>query len=145
MTVLERSILINATPEAIDGFTSDAARWPEWYPGVEQVTPDAGFPQQPGATAKIVYKAVGTHFNITFTSTEYDFGRSLAYKMDGMMTGMVRYTLTPEGDGTRVTGRFDYDVPGGGLGKILDKLVLERMNAENLEKSLANMKAHIEG
>jgi hypothetical protein len=36
-------------------------------------------------------------------------------------------------------------VPGGGLGKIADKLVIERMNADNLEKSLANMKAILEG
>lgn len=144
MTTLERSIIINAAPEAIDSFTADARRWPEWYPGVEQAEPDDTFPRVGGVT-KVVYKAIGTHFNITFTSIEYDYGRSLAYTMDGMMTGTVRYTLTPEGSGTRVTGRFDYDVPGGGLGKVLDKLLLERMNADNLEKSLANMKASIEG
>jgi hypothetical protein len=35
-------------------------------------------------------------------------------------------------------------VPGGGLGKLFDKLVLGRMNAENLEKALENMKERIE-
>lgn len=143
MTILERSVVIQATPETIDAFTADARRWPEWYPGVEQVEPDGQFPQV-GGQAKVVYKAVGTHFHITFTSVEYDFGHSLAYRLEGMITGLMRYTLAPEGGATRVTGVYDYQVPGGGLGKVFDKLVLERMNADNLEKALANMKAMIE-
>jgi hypothetical protein len=36
-------------------------------------------------------------------------------------------------------------MPGGGLGKIADKLVVERMNTSNLEKSLENLKAYFEG
>jgi carbon monoxide dehydrogenase subunit G len=144
MTVLERSIFIAAPAETIDAFTGDASRWAEWYPGVEQCEPDSAFPRQTGSGAKVVYKALGTHFNITFTSLEYNYLHSLAYRMDGMITGTMRYTLTAEDGGTRVTGTYDYEVPGGGLGKLFDKLVLERMNAENLEKALENMKERIE-
>ncbi|HEX2905932.1 MAG TPA: SRPBCC family protein [Phototrophicaceae bacterium] len=144
MTVLERSVLINASPATIDAFAADIARWPEWYPGVEQIEGDGTFPKL-GGSAKVVYQALGQHLNITFTSVEYNYEHSLAYKMDGMITGTVRFTLTPEGSGTRVTGRFEYELPGGGLGKIFDRLVVERLNAENMEKSLANMKAKIEG
>jgi hypothetical protein len=36
-------------------------------------------------------------------------------------------------------------MPGGALGKIVDKLVVERMNARNLEASLENLKALVGG
>jgi len=36
-------------------------------------------------------------------------------------------------------------MPGAALGKVLDKLVVERMNAKNLEKSLSNLKSLVEG
>jgi uncharacterized membrane protein len=53
--------------------------------------------------------------------------------------------LTAEGDSTRVDLTFDYEMPGGGLGKIADKLVVERTNDKNAETSLANLKALAEG
>ena len=39
------------------------------------------------------------------------------------------------------------DIPfySGGLGQAVNKLVVEKMNAENLEKSLNNLKALVEG
>lgn len=35
-------------------------------------------------------------------------------------------------------------MPGGGLGQALNRLVVEKMNTENLEKSLSNLKALVE-
>ena len=40
---------------------------------------------------------------------------------------------------------FEYEMPGGGVGKLVDRLLAERMNAQNLEKSLENLKALAEG
>jgi uncharacterized membrane protein len=62
-----------------------------------------------------------------------------------MITGTNRMAFEPEGEGTRVTLGFEYEMPGGGVGKLVDRLVIERMNAQNLEKSLENLKALVEG
>jgi hypothetical protein len=35
-------------------------------------------------------------------------------------------------------------MPGGGLGQAVNKLMVEKMNAENLEKSLENLKTLVE-
>ncbi len=40
---------------------------------------------------------------------------------------------------------MDYTVPGSVLGKIADKLVIERRNAEDMEKTLQNLKKLCEG
>ena len=57
----------------------------------------------------------------------------------------IQYNIPlPEGQGTRVTMRFEYEMPGGGVGKLFDRLVVERMNAQNLERSLENLKRLLE-
>ena len=47
MTTLERSVVINATPEAIDKISTDPSRLPEWYAGIQEAMRNgvvAGFP-----------------------------------------------------------------------------------------------------
>ena len=143
MTTLERSVVINATPAAIDAVTSDAGRLPEWYAGIQEARPDDQYPQV-GGVVDTVYKAVGISFKIKMTSEAYQPGQSMRIAMAGMITGTNQWTYQPEGDGTRVTAIFEYEMPGGGVGQVVNKLLVERMNAENLEKSLANLKALVE-
>ena len=144
MTTLERSIVINATPQTIDTITTDPGRLPEWYAGIQEAKADGTYPQV-GGVVETVYKAVGISFKIKMTSEEYVQGQSMQIRMEGMIAGTNRWTYQPEGDGTRLTATFEYEMPGGGLGQAVNKLVVEKMNAENLEKSLENLKALVEG
>lgn len=144
MTTVERSVFINATSEGIDAVSLDPWRLPEWYAGIEHVEPDGVFPQ-PGGAVKMAYKSAGITFNLTMTTLEHVVGEYILYQLSGMIAGSTRWTHTPEGSGTRVTAVFDYEMPGGGLGQIADRLFVERMNTENLEKSLQNLKALVEG
>lgn len=144
MTTLERSILINASVEDIEVIMNDARRLPEWYAGIEQAEPDDVYPE-PGGKVEMVYKAAGATFTMTQTALEYRPGQGGANRMEGMISGGNYLTFTPEGEGTRVTFKFEYEMPGGALGKVFDRLLVERMNAQNLEKSLKNLKALAEG
>ena len=143
MTTLERSVLINAPVDAIEAITDDARRLPEWYAGIEHAEPDDVFPQVGGKVA-LVYKASGVTFNLTQTSVERVPGKSGVNQMEDMITGTNRMTFAPEGEGTRVTMSFEYEMPGGGVGKLFDRLVVERINAQNLERSLKNLKGLLE-
>ena len=40
--------------------------------------------------------------------------------------------------------KIEYQMPGGGVGKIVDRLFVEKMNVKNLEDSLKNLKALVE-
>jgi uncharacterized membrane protein len=145
MAKVENSIVIAASTDEIDAVALDGARLPEWYVGIEKAAPDDMYPEV-GGKVELVYKAAGASFNITLTVTELVRGGHIAYKMEGMMTGTQRWTHEPQGDGsTLTTAVIDYQMPGGALGKIADKLVVERMNAKNLEQSLENLKATVEG
>ena len=144
MTALERSIVINGTAAEINAITSDGDRLPEWYAGITKAASDGIFPE-PGGKVKLTYKAAGITFELSQTSLEYEAGKVGKYKMEGMITGINEVIFEPVDEGTRFTLKFDYEMPGGGVGKIVDKLVVERMNAKNLEESLESIKALVEG
>lgn len=63
MTTVERSIVINATPEAIDAVTLAGDRLPEWYAGMQQAEADATYPE-PGGKVNLVYRAAGINFKL---------------------------------------------------------------------------------
>jgi uncharacterized membrane protein len=142
-TVVEKSIVIHATPAEVDAVTLDGNRLPEWYAGVQSAVPDAAYPEA-GSTVNMVYRSSGVNFKMSMTSLRLVRGESLLLKMDGMITGKNRWFYTPEEEGTRVNCRFEYDMPGGSIGQAVNKLVIERMNVQNLEKSLENLKQVVE-
>ena len=144
MTTIKKSIIINGDPEEINALASDNDRLPEWYTGVVEVDYEPGYPQQSGTKAQLTYKAAGVTFKTTLTSLEHVSGKHSLFQMEGMITGTNRWTYTTEEEGTRLTLEFDYEMPGGGLGKIADRLVVERMNDKNAETSLENLKALFE-
>ncbi len=144
MTTVEKSIFINASVEAIDAVVLDGRRLPEWYAGIQEANPDATFPE-PGGVVNVVYKAAGINFNMTMTCLRLARGQSQLLKLDGMIAGKTRWVYVPEGNGIRVNATFEYEMPGGSIGQAINKLVVEKMNVDNLEKSLNNLKAVVEG
>ena len=144
MTTVERTLFINVPWEQVDAVALDPLRLPEWFAGVEQAEPDGVYPQ-PGGSVKLTYQVAGVKFAVTMTTLELVPGQYVTYRLEGMIKGISTWSHRPEGGGTWLTASFDYEVPGGGVGQVLDKLLIERMNADNLEKSLANLKALVEG
>jgi uncharacterized protein YndB with AHSA1/START domain len=144
MTVIETSIFINRSPEDIFNFAAyQPERIPEWFEGVETVELGNNYPEV-GGQIKVTYKAAGLTLHTTGTVVELVPGEKYAAQYEGMASGLQTWTYTPEGDGTRITLHFDYEMGGGGLGKIADKLIVERQNTKNFEQSLANLKASLE-
>jgi uncharacterized protein YndB with AHSA1/START domain len=143
MTIVQRSILINASPEATMAALSDAHRWPEWYPGMTQIQVDNPFPEK-GGKVTFTVKSGPISFQITETVLDYQPGKLQVLQMEGMMSGKATWEVTPEGDGTRLSTTFDYTLPGGALGNIADTLFVKRQNAASLEAGLNNFKALVE-
>ena len=100
----------------------------------------------PEAGGKVVFKvkSAGLTMAITETVLEYQPDRLQLLEMEGMLSGRARWELAPEGDGTRLTTTFDYALPGGPFGKLLDALIVKRLNGNSLEEALNNFKALVE-
>lgn len=143
MAKVERSIVINAPTETIDKIALDASRLPEWYVGITEVKPDSLYPEVDGRVL-LVYKITGVTFRLALTVQELVRGHHISYQMAGMMVGTQEWFYTPESGRTRLTALVEYEIPGGALGEIADKLVIERLNMKNLEQSLENLKTLVE-
>ena len=143
MAQVERSIVIEGTAADIEAIATDIDRMPEWFAGIEKATSDGIFPEV-GGTVVMTYKAAGITFDVSQTSLEYEPGKHGKYKLEGMITGSYEESWEAQEGGTSWTLRFDYEMPGGGVGKVVDRLFMEKMNAKNLEDSLKNMKALVE-
>jgi hypothetical protein len=144
MTTLERSIIIKGSRAEIDAVTLDGNRLSEWYAGIQESKADQRYPEV-GGGVDTVYKAAGISFKVKITSVEFKRGEGISLQMDGMITGTNRWIYNDVEGGTQVTARLDYEMPGGGIGKAVNKLIVEKMNADNLEKSLNNLKKIVEG
>ena len=143
MAIVQRNVQIKASPHETMALLSDASRWPDWYPGMTEIDVAAPFPAQ-GSKVAFKVKSAGLSMPIRETVLEYQPGKLQVFQMDGMLSGRARWELTPEGDGTRLTTTFDYELPGGVFGKIADALIVKRMNRKSLGEGLNNFKALVE-
>jgi uncharacterized membrane protein len=144
MAIVQRDVHINAPPLETMGLLSEATRWPDWYPGMVQIDVSAPFPEK-GGKVDFKVKSAGMSMSISETVLDYQPGELQLLQMEGMLSGLARWELTPEGNGTHVTTTFDYALPGGVFGKIADALVVKRMNSKSLEQGLRNFKDVVEG
>lgn len=144
MATIKKSIIINASTDDIDKYAIDANTYPQWFAGVESVEVDGTFPEV-GGTVAVKYKSAGLTMDMTMISIAINRGESLTIEMDGMISGTQSWLYEASDGGTKVNCTFDYNMKGGGLGAIADKLVAERMNTQNLEKSLESLKQIVEG
>jgi carbon monoxide dehydrogenase subunit G len=143
MTIVQRDVHINASPTETMELLSDASRWPDWYPGMTRIEISDPFPEKGGQVAFKV-KSAGMSMSITETVLDYRPGELQLLQMDGMLSGRARWELAPEGDRTHLTTTFDYDLPGGVLGRVADALVVRRLNGKSLEGALHNFKVFVE-
>lgn len=144
MAIVEKKVFINATYPTIEQATTLAPQdWPNWFVGVDSVEVPPNYPEL-GSTILLKYRAATLTLDVRQTLVEFNPGQLTVFRMDGMITGTQTWTGQPEGDGVWINVVFDYEIPGGGLGKMLDKLVIERVNVRNLEDSLEALKRWIE-
>ena len=61
------------------------------------------------------------------------------------MKNKGRWAFAPTEKGTEVTFLMDYELPASHLGKVLDKLFVERQNRKDISESLQRVKAILEG
>ena len=74
MAIVQRNVLIEASPLQTMGLLSDASRWPDWYPGMTEIDIAPPFPE---ARGKVVFKvkSAGVSMPITETVLEYQPGK----------------------------------------------------------------------
>lgn len=142
MTQIRKNILINAPIEKVYAFARDPEKWNTWFVGLSAPEEIKGRGEA-GTTSKHKYMMAGLSFPMTARVVEDTPGPKTAHwrgTFEGPLSGQHVWTYTAKGDATEMTGELDYTIPGNVVGKIADKLVIEKLQERAIEHSLDNLK-----
>ena len=148
---LERSIIINAPTDSFGEMLNDVLGYPSIFPGTQSVNTDGVFPAV-GGKINAIYKAAGLSFHMDLTVLENEPRRrvmkteirNVQFVTKNVLEGKNSWFWEPEGEGTKLTLRYEYEVPNSAYGKQLERWVIRRLNADNMEGTLKNIKRRVE-
>jgi hypothetical protein len=146
MTMLENSIRINATPQAVWRVLGTLDALHEYDPGVKKAALLSGPSEGVGASRKCDL-APGGWFEERVT--EWKPHATLAFELFACTLPVKRlkhrYTLTPSEGGTLVTQTMEYELKFGPLGWAMDGLMVRRKWNDGIRGFFAGLKARVEG
>jgi carbon monoxide dehydrogenase subunit G len=140
---MKKSILIHAAVEKVYAVARDPRRWTEWFEGmseIEELSGEGGV----GTVAQFSYAMAGMRFPVTVEVMEDHVspdGAQWKGKIGGPLAGEQTWTYTPKNGDTEVTVDMEYTVPGKALGKIADRLIIERTQERSADQTMKNLKA----
>ena len=142
-TTIERSVFIQATPEAVTVIVEDVDRTADWLTGAKSATAENSWPAV-GSTARFDMLAPGLAYELTVTVVERVVGEKLILDMVGLTTGTTSWRYAAENGGTRVTYTLAYTLSDDAAGQAMGKLIAAGANDVSIGQSLANLKTLVE-
>ncbi len=149
MAHIARTIEIARPPEEIFDYITDLDRLTEWATMVKETRDLGDRPIKQGTTFSQTIKAAGSvDIDCDWHVKQLQRPRHVHYEAtapDGGQMQMSQTIMPLDGGRSRVEIDLDYEVPGGILGQIADKLVFEGQNEKEADTSLENLKRILEG
>lgn len=146
--VAEKNTFIDASPDEVYGYATDIRRHPEWAYNPLEIEHVSGPEMGVGATFKSVARRtagfVGTfrgHIKVVGT----DAPRRFVYEVQDD-SGHYRWSMlfAPEGQGTRITHRFEKYAGPWVLWFLQPALIWPMVGSQQVAGGLANLKAKLE-
>lgn len=146
MTKITKSIEINASPEKVFAWTSDIKNVNDSMKGFTELKQTSTGPLALGSTFHAVGKAGGSTAEVDMEAIEYVKNKKVVFRTAG--AGKLKmtssWTYEPNANGTKVTYDEEYELPYSILGKLVDKLKVQKDKEKNNTKQLEYMKKAIE-
>jgi uncharacterized membrane protein len=134
---------VDAPPDKAFGMAVDATRIPEWNASVIETKDISGSLDRVGASYTTVLKLGGRRLEGRWEVSKVEKPRLL--ELTGTAPGGGQATsinrFEPASTGTDVTIEVDYELPGGFVGGMADKLFVERAIERDVKHSVENFKA----
>ncbi len=148
MAHIARTIEIARPPEEIFDYITDLDRLTEWATMVKETRDLGDRPIKQGTTFSQTIKAAGSvDIDCDWHVKQLQRPRHVHYEAtapDGGQMQMSQTIMPLDGGRSKVEIDLDYEVPGGVLGQIADKLVFEGQNEKEADTSLENLKRILE-
>ncbi|MCL4368169.1 MAG: SRPBCC family protein [Actinobacteria bacterium] len=143
MAHLHHSLHIDAPVEKIDEIVGDPRQWSHFWVGMtDPMKVDGGGGPGTSAEYDIVSFGIRQH-EITHTIEERhdpDGSTHWRWEFEGTTHGWLTCDHLPADGGTDITTEFEYNIPGSVFGRVVDLLVLERIQRRDFQNSLENIK-----
>ena len=142
MATMEHSIVIQAPLAKVIALAHDPYRWHTWFAGLSEPEKVSGNGDV-GTVVEHHYLMMGMRFPVTsrvLMRTETPEELEWQAAIEGPLSGKQHWRYKAEGDATHITAHLEYTVPGKILGKIANRLVIERMQERGLQQTLENLK-----
>ena len=134
---------VDISPDRAFALTIDPKRDPEWNNSVIDVRDVSGMLDTVGASYTAMLKLGGrkleTRWEVTKVEKPKFIEQAATSERGGHATSKT--TFEAAGGGTDITIEVDYELPGGFVGGMADKLFVERAIERDVKHSMENFKA----
>ena len=145
MTVLENSIRIEAPPEKVWTVLASLEALDRYDPGVAKAEIVSETREGPGSARRCDLKPGGWFKERV---AEWRPHQALSFELYECTLPVRRlrhsYTLVPDGSGTVVRQRMEYQLKFGPLGRLLDAVVVRRKWAAGIRGFFSGLKRYVE-
>lgn len=145
MTKIHRDTVVEADPARCFEFIADPSLAPMFLSSLFSITPISVEPKGVGNRWGFEYDLFGVPLRGESECIEFNAPSKYAWKTVSGLEARFDYTFEPAGGGTKISLDVEYEVPDSALGKIGDKLVVERMNEHEADSAIKNLKTVLEG
>ncbi len=141
MISYSNSIVIMAPVSEVFAYVNEPTNAPEWITGVVEVSDVIG--RGEGRHSHWVLKFAGVRLHGDDVVIEWVEDECCANQSIGMFESTWTKVVEPHEDGTKLTIKFEYELPVPLLGKLGERLTIRRVSRD-IDSSLLNAKELIE-
>lgn len=142
---VQTSTTIEAPPERVWATLADLGNISRWNPGIRSSHATSEARSGEGATRHC--DLPGGRY-LDERATEWREGESFVIRIVDsnlpLKSSRVRFAIEPTGEGTRVIAEPEYELKGGSLGRLLDRIVVRRLYVRGFRDLLAGLKYYVE-
>jgi coenzyme Q-binding protein COQ10 len=140
---LTHTMTINIAVPQLDEIVRDPRAVSRYWAGMSE--PDMVFGDGgPGTKVETNILFMGVRMHLIERTVEErhneDGSTDWRWTMEGAMDGWLSCHHEPRGESTETTTEFDYTLPGSVLGKVADRLLVEKRMRRDFVNSLENLK-----
>jgi len=133
---IEKSIEIKAPIEKVWAFLTDFGNYPSFMKGVKKINYLTDKRSGVGVQTHWVMESSGQEIEWDGECTEWVENKKMSWHSTSEMKFSGHQLIEPTETGTKLTLIMDYELPYSILGKIIDKLKVEKEFVKQVEESL---------
>lgn len=143
MQTITRDVQVNAPLESVFSFLVDPHNLSDIWPSILEVKSVKKAKNNDGFKFNWDYKMAGMEFEGKCETIEHIPNERIAIKSTKGLDSTITWTLKPVGEQTRVTLKFEYQIPASVL-KQAEEWTVAQENEREVEIMLQNLKKRLE-